>query len=138
MESNQEHNPSTLINPLDAQELSNTAVKLHMLAVEKGWWDEPRDFGEVIANIHGEVSELWEAYRDGELALPTEKDVPLSKFEEEVADILIRVLDLYHGVRYGRVKGVTPAAANWPVGTAIRLKHLYNSTRPRRHGGKVA
>lgn len=77
------------------------------------------------ANIHGEVSELWEAYRKGKLNDPCDKGCQLSCAEEEFADIIIRVLDcsMQMGIDIER---------------AVRLKHAYNQSRPYLHGGKKA
>ena len=35
----------------------------HAIAREKGWWDEPRTFGDLIALVHSGLSEALEAYR---------------------------------------------------------------------------
>ena len=35
----------------------------HAIAREKGWWDEPRTFGDLIALVHSELSEALEVYR---------------------------------------------------------------------------
>ncbi|WP_224722920.1 nucleoside triphosphate pyrophosphohydrolase family protein [Paenibacillus vietnamensis] len=37
----------------------------HNNAVSKGWWEEDRSFGEVIALIHSEASEALEDHRNG-------------------------------------------------------------------------
>ena len=85
------------------------------------------------SNLHGEVSELWEAYRAGKLSEPCDKAekmkamglVPLTYAEEEIADIIIRALD-------------TANAIGVDVRIALAVKHLYNTTRERLHGGKKA
>lgn len=46
-----------------------------------------------MANTHGELSELWEAHRKGQLHAPCDKTPTLSCLEEEMADIIIRTLD---------------------------------------------
>jgi NTP pyrophosphatase (non-canonical NTP hydrolase) len=78
-----------------------------------------------IANIHSELSELWEAYRKDLLDNPCDKPIALTCLEEELADIAIRTFDMafQNGVDLQR---------------AIELKHVYNTTRPRMHGGKKA
>lgn len=81
------------------------------------------------ANIHGEVSELWEAARKGKLKGPCDKatldDIKRDEFltceEEELADIIIRVLD-------------TAGARGINIGRAVLLKMAYNATRPHMHG----
>ena len=84
-------------------------------------------------NLHSEVSELWEAFRDGKAFLPCDKASkmeamglkPLSCVEEELADIVIRVFD-------------TSEALGINIEQAIAAKHEYNMSRPMRHGGKLA
>jgi len=77
------------------------------------------------ANLHGEISELWEAARRGELTKSCDKDIGLTCEEEELADILIRVLDTAHA------RGID-------IGRAVLTKHEYNTTRSHKHGGKLA
>lgn len=36
---------------------------VHHTATEKGWWDDPREFGTMIALVHSEASEALEAAR---------------------------------------------------------------------------
>ena len=93
--------------------LNELAEEIHQTAVEKGWWDKPRSFGEEIALIHSEVSEALQAYRVG-----TDESIP-----SELADIIIRVLD-------------TTAMHGIDIEKAVMDKMSYNKTRPYRHGGK--
>lgn len=115
------------------------ADAVYELACEKGWHstDKDKPIREMIAvyliNIHGEVSEAWEAYRAGKLLMPCDKADkmaemgidPLNCLEEELADIVIRVFD-------------TAKALGIDIEKAINSKHLYNKSRSHRHGGKLA
>lgn len=105
--------------------LNYIANEVHCLAIEKGWYDNERDFSEYIANIHAELSELFEAYRKGTLNQECDKNNGMTCFEEELADIVIRVLDMSEKF-------------NVDIGNAVLKKHEYNKTRKYRHGGKLA
>lgn len=101
----------------------------------KGWHAEegPPNMGNFCANLHGEVSELWEAWRKDKLHKPCDKaedmdynGLPiLTCAEEEIADIIIRALD-------------TAATLNIDVERAVAGKLDFNRTRPHRNGGKLA
>ncbi len=110
-------------------QLNQLRDTIHELAKEKGWYDQPETEGQFIArfvaNTHGELSELWEAHRKGQLNQPCDKDADLTCIEEEMADIIIRTLDAC-----GRL-GVD-------VDRAVTLKHIFNTSRPYRHGNKSA
>ena|SRR5690242_6968795 len=100
--------------------------EVHECAVEKGWWrDGARNFGELIALAHSELSEALEEYRNGhamnEIYFLNGKPEGVGI---ELADCIIRILDTaeVHGIDLEEV---------------IRLKIDYNKTRPDRHGGKL-
>ena len=59
------------------------------MAKEKGWGVKPEDInvGEKIALVHTEVSEAFEAYRQGNID-------NRHGFKEELADALMRILHL--------------------------------------------
>ncbi len=100
----------------------------HQTAVDKGWWDEKRNLGELIALMHSELSEALEEYRkkneeDWHLQYD-EKGKPVG-FVVELADVVIRIADLC-----GRF--------NLDLDDAITEKMAYNKTRSYRHGGKRA
>ena len=90
-------------------------------------------FGNFLMNQVSEISELWESYRNSALDKPCDKSAKmielfgegLTQLEEEVADSFLRLLDL------SETMGVDLAKS-------VRIKNLYNSTRPFRHGGKIA
>ena len=88
---------------------------------ENGWnvatpecWDEQYKVPAVIALIHSEASEALEVFR---------KSRDLQEFNEEMADIFIRVVDLTHGL-------------GLDLGDAILKKLEKNRHRGYRHGGK--
>lgn len=122
--------------------LNEIAKEVHQNAVEHGWWEEKRTFGEIIALCHSELSEALEEYRNNKPQFyfvgydmcdrKIEKDAPfegaygICKPEGvaiELADCIIRILD------YCAHEGID-------IEQAIQLKHEYNKTRPYRHGGK--
>lgn len=109
--------------------LNSIAAKCHLLAIEKGWYDEPETEIQFLArhcaNVNAEVSELWEAARKGQLKKLCDKNNGMNCGEEESADILIRVFDACSNL------GID-------IGYSVAKKHEYNSTREKRHGGKLA
>jgi NTP pyrophosphatase (non-canonical NTP hydrolase) len=110
--------------------INKVAVDMYNIAASKGFHDKDTSPVSVermamyCANLHGEVSELWEAARKGKLDKPCDKDCGLTCAEEELADIAIRVMD-------------TAAAILVDLGKAIDKKASYNQGRERMHG-KVA
>lgn len=111
---------------------------IHELACEKGWWDgyERDKQGRLklttdqviskIALIHAELSEAVEEARksDDYCFYFGEGDKP-EGFDIELADALIRILDLF-------------GALGLDAHSTVLVKHAYNMRRPHRHGGKLA
>ena len=113
----------------------------HHNAIDKGWYEEPRSFGDAISLMHSELSEALEDHRNGrgyrevwyelkegdEIAYSDRQLFPHCKpcgIPSELADVVIRIFDFCGHARID-------------LETAIREKMAYNATRPRRHGGKV-
>ena len=98
----------------DKRDINDFIRECHTIAKEKGWWDEERNDGELIALMHSELSEALEAMRT-----QAGKDA----VAEELADCCIRIFD-YCGAREIDLE-------------ATLLKKIeYNKTRPYRHGKK--
>lgn len=107
--------------------LNELAKEIHQNAVEHGWWDEPRTFGEIVALCHSELSEALEEHRAGRAMVWYKFDGAEDKPEGiavEMADCIIRILD------WAGKQGLDMDAI-------IREKMEYNKKRPYRHGGKV-
>lgn len=101
--------PEALKQP--AAGLNALAAECHAIAVSKGFWDGPRNQGEIVALIHSEASELLEAFRNDDRA----------NAAEEAADIIIRVLDMAGGF-------------GMDLDGAVRAKMEKNRGRPYKHG----
>ncbi len=116
-----------LVNVIDYPVMLNPlASALHQVAKDKGWYDNgDRNIGELIALIHSELSEALEEARNKkfETYYP---DPILGKpegFAIEIADVLIRILDMC-------------AYLKIDIEKALQEKINYNATRTHRHGGK--
>jgi len=105
------------------------AKDLHGTSAEKGFWDymyngeAPKAdpfifFAKQIAMVHSEATEVLEALR---------KDKGKDQVLEELADIVIRVLDLYEGLKvHGEVDG--------SLEEVLISKAEINTHRPKMHG----
>lgn len=94
----------------------------HKLAVDAGWWTDlgtgedmrgKRNMGELLCLVHSEVSEAMEGHRKG---LMDDKLPHRTMLEVELADVIIRVMDLAGGF-------------DLDVGGALAEKLEYNTTR---------
>ncbi len=100
--------------------LNDLASEIREINQANGWsvthsedWGMPYKVPAILALIHSEVSEALEAFRKNDSV----------NFAEELADVLIRVLDCCPGL------GID-------VDAAVQAKLEKNRTRGYRHGGK--
>ena len=96
---------------IKGKSLNELAEICHQTAVEKGFWDQPRNIGEALMLIVTEVAEAMEAYRHQDDA----------HFKEEIADSFIRLLDLCGGLKID-------------IEDEIQKKAIRNKSRPYKHG----
>jgi NTP pyrophosphatase (non-canonical NTP hydrolase) len=129
--------------------INNLIRASHGMAAGNGFWDEERNVSEMLMLIVSEVAEAQEALRknfnaDKFMVHDLSHDLDLnnqdeeftydvedwkqhfekhikSSFEDELADVAIRLFDLCGGL-------------NIDLEKHIALKMHYNSTRPRKHG----
>lgn len=102
-------------------DLEEMAAVIHVNAKTKGFWDENNGtifYLKQLAMVHSEVSEVLEAIR---------KEKGEQQVVEEFADIIIRVLDLYMGMKQD---GYT----DLKLEQVLRDKLKINTERPRMHG----
>ena len=125
--------------------LNELRDEIHENAKNKGFWDSPRETGTLLMLCVSELAEAMEADRVGKHSYTTGidelikagytcDDSPVSyksyfeldvkdTFEDELADTIIRILDLCGA------KGID-------IEKHIELKIKYNATRERMHGKK--
>jgi NTP pyrophosphatase (non-canonical NTP hydrolase) len=103
--------------------LDGMAKELHTVAVEKGFWPDKVDdifVTKQLMMIVSEAVEVMEAIR---------KDKGKQEVADEMADIIIRTLDLYQGLKDNGYVDVD-------LQVALNNKTDFNKSRPERHGVK--
>lgn len=118
--------------------LNKLRDEIHEYAINKGFWDNQRETGTLLMLCVSELAEAMEADRNGlyadlELIEKDKEDFIDFKwsfensikdtFEDELADTIIRILDLCGA------KGID-------IEKHIELKMKYNASRERMHGKK--
>ena len=105
--------------------INDLCKKAYKNSVEHGFWKADRDFGEIIALMHTELSEAFEEYRQGRELNETyyEDSGKPCGVPSELADVIIRIFDFCGGNDIDLEK-------------IILEKMEYNKSRPYKHGGK--
>lgn len=104
-------------------DLTQISKDVHSVAVEKGFWNHEVDdifITKQLMMIVSEAVETMEAIR---------KDHGTDAVAEEMADIVIRTLDLYEGL-------LDNGYVTEPLQPVLNRKIDYNRIRPERHGVK--
>lgn len=119
-----------MVDKATTEPLNSLAYACFAMAYDHEFWDEgksPTALSSKLALIHSEVSEALEEIRDPSSRLhvlgKTDEGKPVG-FPSELADIIIRTLDLAYAV------GVD-------MDEAVRTKMAYNATRPVKHGKTI-
>lgn len=101
-------------------DLNKLAVEIIDINKANGWncvkpeqWDDEYKIPAILALVHTEVSEAVEGFRNNDK----------ENFIEELADVIIRVLDCSGGL-------------GMDIDSALKAKLEKNKTRGYRHGGK--
>jgi NTP pyrophosphatase (non-canonical NTP hydrolase) len=98
--------------------LTEWAIVINEINVKNGWFEDERPFPTDIALLHSEVSEAFEAFRNGDWT--DGKD----SVQDELADVFIRLMD-------------TCYRWNVNLARAVARKCERNSNRGYKHGGKL-
>jgi len=101
--------------------LDSLAEDLHVIATEKGFWPDKVDdifITKQLMMVVSEAVEVMEAIR---------KDRGKAEVADEMADIIIRTLDLYAGL-------VENGYTDISLDEALDNKVSFNKDRPERHG----
>lgn len=98
------------------------AKEIHQTAVDHGFWDNPRNTGEMLMLVVSELAEALEEDRAGTAPYYIVAGKP-EGFAIEMVDALIRILDTLGALELDQ-----------SIDELIRIKMTYNNTRPHMHG----
>ena len=104
--------------------LNDYAEECYRNAVSKGFWGAERNFGEMVALMHSELSEALEAHRAGEPEFYLDANGKPEGTSVELIDCLIRILDTLQ----------RRIPEEFTVEDILRAKMQYNSGRQMMHG----
>lgn len=103
--------------------LNELAKEAHEISKSKGFYDMQPDLMTQLVLVHAEVSEAVEAERIGDSRLRIDDKGKPEGVPSELADVIIRVLDIC-------------ANRNIDIDEAVTKKLAYNKTRAFMHGKK--
>ena len=101
--------------------LDALSAMLHEIAIEKGFWDGDYNhdkIGNKLALVHSEVTEVLESIR---------KSKGSESIVEEIADVIIRLLDVYAAMR-------NEETVLHSLDEMLEKKMNINKDRPKLHG----
>jgi NTP pyrophosphatase (non-canonical NTP hydrolase) len=139
-------------------EIKDLVKESHQTAVDHGWWDEDRNFGEQIALMHSELSEALEEYRNNKGMAETYYECKLPVYcPSDNRGICCTNGKKLNGKAewancpYAKPCGIPTELADCIIRIAdtcgrygidlekaLKIKMEYNKLRPYKHGGKRA
>jgi hypothetical protein len=117
---------------INKMSIDEAAQRINQTAHDKGWYNHPdtnepitRNFGEVVALMHSELSEALEAWRENLPAVFADGYGKPEGWAVELVDCVIRIFDTLHENKID-------------IADTMAMKMAYNDKRAYRHGGKKA
>lgn len=106
--------------------INELVKRAHDNSVKHGFWENEKNFGDVVALMHTELSEAYEEYRHNKSYTETyyEDGNKPCGIPSELADVVIRVFDFCGG-------------AGIDLEEIVLEKMKYNESRPYKHDKKI-